>query len=488
MEENSILKIFSGLRWSAFRSISQAVFSLIIPIILARLLLPEDFGLVAMATVFTGISALLLDFGTGAAIIQKQQQDICFQSSVFWFNVLLGFIIWALIIIAAPHIARLYNQAILRHIIYLTSISILLQSMNIVPVALLKKKFDFFSLAFASIIAQFISAITAIVMALNGFGVWSLVYYSLVNTVFFTVILWTRANWKPKLKFQISHINEIFRFSFFLTAAKFLNYFERQADKFIVGYMMGSASLGLYSKAYSFLLKPTKTISGFVNPVVYSSMSEHQNDTGKLKSMYLNTTQALAMVFFPIAITLIIFAEPLVIFVLGNQWIDLIPLVPVFATILLYKPLHKINSEIFKSLGKTDVFFKLWAFFTPLIIIGFLIGSKFGIIGVGLSYAITSFLLFLTSTYIVKRMVNIRLFEIYITLKNVVLRSVILTFFLVICNKIVSINQTEVCLLKPFIIIILGMILYAVMQLIWPLKAFNNFLIFLKIPAINSEK
>lgn len=479
--------IFTSLRWSASHRGSQIIFSLIVPIILARLLVPEDFGLVAMAAVFTGISSLLLDFGTGSAIIQKLKQDIEFQSSIFWFNIVIGLCIWISIVIAAPYIASLYGQQAIVHIIYVSSISIMLRCVNIVPTALLKKKMDFFSLALSSLISQLISAIIAIIMASKGFGYWSLVFYTLFNILFFTPVLWIRAKWRPKFSFHMLHIKEIFRFSSFLTATKFLNYFERQSDKFIVGYFLGSASLGLYSRAYSFLLKPTKTISGFLNPVVYSSMSKHQNDLAKIKTLYLESTQALAMVFFPIAVTLIIFADPLVTLVLGTKWTGIITLVPFFATMLFYKPLHKINPEIFKALGKTDVMFKLWGLFTPVIIAGFLIGSRFGITGVGASYTITSFLLFLASTYLAKKMIDVSINEIYLNIKNVIIRSIFLALFYITSNILLSKYGALLIGLTP-LIIIFGIIFYFALQAVWPIKSFQNLLIFLKVSKPNSVK
>ena len=123
-----------------------------VPVILARLLTPEDYGLVAMAVVFTGISGLLLDFGTGSAIIQKLKQSVEFQSSIFWFNIFMGLLIWGTIVIAAPYIAKLYGNPIITQIIYVSSFSIILQSINILPAALLKKKMDFYSLAISSLI------------------------------------------------------------------------------------------------------------------------------------------------------------------------------------------------------------------------------------------------------------------------------------------------------------------------------------------------
>jgi len=479
-EKNHKRKIFSSLRWSAIQKVSQVSFSFVVPVILARLLTPEDFGLVAMAAVFTGISSILQEFGTGSAIIQKLKQNIEFQSSVFWFNVLFGFLVWLCIVIAAPYIALLYGQQVITQIIYVSSISIMIQSANIVPVALFKKKMNFFPLALSSIISQPFGAIIAIIMALKGFGYWSLVFYTLFNTLFFTLVLWIQAKWKPKFSFHLSHIKEIIRFSSFLTVTKFLNYFERKADKFIVGYFLGSTSLGLYSRAYNFLLRPTKTISGFLNPVVYSSMSEYQNDSVKIKTLYLESTQALAMVFFPIAIILIIFADPLVNLILGSKWTGIITLVPFFAAILFYKPLHKINPEIFKALGRTDIMFKILCIFTPVIITGFLIGSRFGIIGIGASYTITSFLLFLTSTYLSNKMIKVSIYDIYFNLKNVIIRSVFLVLFYITSCTLLFKYKILFDGITP-LTIVSGMIFYIALHKSWPIKAEKNILFFLKL-------
>lgn len=487
-ESNLRSKVFKGLRWSALRKGSQAIFSFIVPIILARLLVPDDFGLVAMATVFTGISKLIIDFGTGAAIIQKGKSDIYFQSSIFWFNLMLGLIIWLAVIIAAPYIAQIYNRPIVKQIIYIQSFSILIQSINIVPSALLKKELHFFPIAIAQVSSQLVGAITAITMAVLGFGLWSLVFYGLISTIIFTIILWLSASWKPKLLFRKDHIREILRFSSYLTATKFFNYFQRMADKFIIGYYLGGALLGLYSKAYGLLMKPKKTISGFVGPVIFPTMSKVKNEQVKLQSLYLKTNQALAMIYYPLAVILIIFAKPIVLVILGEQWRGIIPLVQTFAVIFFYQPLHKVNPEILKTLGRTDVMFKLNAIFSIVAILGFMIGVRFGIYGVGVSYALTSLLLFVTSNYITMKMIKIKISDFFINIKNVIIQSFILSVIMVLFNKLIIANQVNFNWIMLLAILFIGVAFYLALQFILPIMAFNHLMEFLNISSHKVNK
>lgn len=460
-----------GLRWSAVTKGSQALFSILTPIILARLLVPEDFGLISMAAVFTGIATLFIDFGTGAAIIRQRDPDPGFLSSVFWFNILLGMSLCLAIVAAAPWIASLYGYPILKAIIYIQSVSILLASMTTVPSALLRREVQFRPIAVSRVLSQVLGAAVGIVMAAMGFGVWSLVFFTVTNSLFFTVFLWFGSSWRPGFTFSVGHIREIFHFSSYVTATQLVNYFQRRGDKFIVGYYLGDGMLGLYSKAYNFLLKTTRMINGFFGPVIYPVMAAVRDDRARLRALFLRASQAFAVVYFPIAVFVILFAEPLVLVVLGEQWAEMTPLVPVFAGILFFQPLSKIHAQIYTALGKVGVMFALYAVFAPIMVMGFLVGARFGIYGVALSYAINSFFLFIVSSYVVFRLIGVRVSDYWSALSNIVLRILILAPLLFLVRTFLDAQHIGTNPLVLMIMLAVTPVLYLSMERFLPVEA-----------------
>ena len=400
--------------WSFMRSLARLFFSLIVPIILARILSPNEFGLMAMSAVFIGIGSLISDLGTGDALIQRQSRSQALESTIFWLNLTIATIFAAILFATASVISGVYNNTIVGDIIQFMSIMFLFQSLSIVQVSLMKKKKDFKSIAIAEVFSQVISSIFAITLALNDFGVWSLVAFALTKSLLYVLAIWFFSDWMPSWVFKYNELKNVINFSINLTYVKFLNYIERNADKFIVGFYQGANVLGVYSRSYSTFSSSMKFINGFYNPVFYSVIVEAQNDRDKLKKALLESYQLLLFIFIPISLIFIFLSNELVLTIFGEQWIEMAPMLPIFGYILLFKPLNKLNVEMFKAVSKVNIMSNIWSFFTPLFVIGFLIGNEFyGSLGVVYAYLFVSLLLFFTTSRSIFKLLKI-------TKKNVI--------------------------------------------------------------------
>ena len=416
-------KVFSGLRYSALTKFFETSFSFVLAIIMARLLGPEVFGLIAMVVVFTGINELFVNFGTEDAIIRHKRSDRSFLSSIFWLNTAVGIVVFSILLLSGELIANFYGYPILRWIVYLMATKVIFSAMSIVPRGILMRKMNFKAIFFQKIIVVPTSGIIAIVLALNGFGVWSLVTHQIITVVFSAAIVWVLANWVPRLSFDIRHIKEIFSFSSYLSLAKFANYFTKKGDLFLIGKFLGATPLGFYAKGYGLLVRPLKLINGIILPVLFPAISEIQHDTRQLRLIYLQCSQIMALIYFPILVGSIFLAEPFVLLLLGEKWAAIIPLVPIFTTMLIFISQSSIASHYLKALGKTRKLFVIMMLSSVVTIVSFVIGLQWGIVGVARGYCLSILFQYILFTIVASSLIKLAIGKILINLKIVFFSS-----------------------------------------------------------------
>jgi O-antigen/teichoic acid export membrane protein len=426
-----------------------------------------------MATVFTGVSLIIIELGTGDALIQRQKDNLPLESSVFWMNVCFATILAVLLMLSSQTISGMYEKPIVSEIILFMAGVLIIQSINIVQVSLFKKERNFKPIAISEIVSQFIGAIVAIYLALNGFGVWSLVNYAIVKAIFYSLLIWILSDWRPRFYFKYDKVRDLMNFSINLTFVKFLNYIERNSDKFIIGYTQGASALGIYSRSYSIFNSIIKLVNGFYNPVFYSILAANQNDKESIKRTLLISYQSLLFIFLPISLILFFFPKEIVLTIFGNQWIEMTPILSVFGLVVLFKPIGKINNEIFKAVNQVGIMSKIWLVFTPIFVVGFVIGNMYyGILGVAYSYLFVSFLLFLTSMYVVRKIVNLTISEINNTFLNLVKRGIVIVIGIVVYKYLLVPELSNLYVgVKLISDVVFVLILYFALQRIFPVKA-----------------
>lgn len=403
-------KSVTGAKWAIISQILNQIVQLYIGIKLAILLDPGDFGLVGMVYVFSRFTQVLADAGIGAAIIQKDNIETRELNSAFWFSIAIGFLLFIVLSLVAPLIANFFSQPILTSLTRWIASTFLIASLCIVPISLLVKEFRFRDIAIIESMSFFLGGIVAIVAAVNGLGVWSLIIQAMGMAISKTVIVFFLSKWRPKILFDWNAVKGLFPFSMNLTGAQLINYWVRNADNLLIGKFLGEVDLGLYSRAYSFMLIPVQQVSAVASRIMFPAFSEIQNDVPRIRAIYLRTISMIALLTFPIGLGLMVVANNFVYGVLGEEWAGMVPILQILCILSLTQSLGATAGVIYQSLGRTDIQLK-WSIYASVVYISaFVFGLQWGVVGVAASYTIAS-LVFITipNAMLVGSLVNISL-------------------------------------------------------------------------------
>jgi O-antigen/teichoic acid export membrane protein len=377
-----------GISWTATARIAQLLMSILISAILARLLTPSDFGLIAMVIVFSNFVAIFSDFGLASAIVQKEEVSDEALSSTFWINVGLGALLTVALAASAPLIAAFYSQPRLTPIVVFISTTFFITSFSNVSFGLLTKRMNFKALAIVAVCATGVSGVIAVFLAFSGYGVWSLAWYTVLSSAFMAVLALIYARWVPQFLLGLQHMKGLLGFGANLTGFSFVNYFALNMDNLLVGRFLGSAPLGFYNLAYNLLVLPVTSISNVVGDVMFPALSIIQHDKQLVRDAYVKANRYIAAASFPIMTWVLVAAPELVRVVYGPKWISVIPLIQIFAFAGIVSSIRTNVWWIFTSQGRTDVMFKLSIFTTVVVLISFVVGLRAGVEGVVLAYTV----------------------------------------------------------------------------------------------------
>jgi O-antigen/teichoic acid export membrane protein len=372
-------KVIRGVFWSAIERLGPQAVQFIVSIILARLLLPAQFGLIGMLAIFLALGHVFLASGFGAALIQKQDATEVHYSSVFYTNVLISLIAAGALCLAAPLIARFYAEPLLTSLTRVLSLNFVISAFGLIQMFLMTKRLDFKTQTKVSLIAAILSGVIGISMALLGFGIWSLVAQSVTAALFNTILLWIFNTWRPQLVFSLAALRELFGFGSRLLASGVMDTVFRNLYTVVIGKFYSPASLGYYTRAYSLQQLPAETLGGIVGRVTFPLFSEIQDDISRVKNGFRKALRAIALVNFPLMIGLLVCARPLVLTLLTDKWSPAIPYLQLLCIVGLLYPLHMINLNVLLAMGRSDLFFRLEVIKKVLIVIVLAITWSWGI-------------------------------------------------------------------------------------------------------------
>lgn len=383
----------SSIRGGSVTLASQAVniaIQLVSTVVLARLLSPEDYGVMAMALAVTGFAGLFRDLGLSAAAIQKKDLTAAQQSNLLWLNLAMGAALTAVVAAASPLVALFYGRPELGNVMLVLSSSFLIGSFGAQHGARLVREMRFARQAIATISGALIGLAIAIALALRGFSYWSLVWGSLGNTIATAIILLAASPFRPTLPSRNSGIREMLRFGANVAAFDFVNYFHRNLDNILIGKFSGTVALGSYSRAYSLLMLPINALRQPVISVAFPSMSRLHDKPSEFRAYYRNVTGLLALLSMPFTAFLFSVSEPFVDVVLGPQWKDVSTIFAVLALVGFIQPVVTMWALVVLSLGLGERYLKIGAINTAVACIGFLGGIRWGAEGVAIGYAIST--------------------------------------------------------------------------------------------------
>ena len=470
-------KTISGISWSIKAQVFQQFFSIITSIILARLLTPNDFGLIAMITVITGFAGIFVDMGFGSALIQKKEINQRELSSVFWFNLVVACLLTLLFVSSAHFIAAFYHEPLLIPLTFFISLNFMFSGLGVIQKTLLTKEVDFKTLFKVQVTAQPLAVLVAIIMAWRGYGPWSIATQMVLNSLLTSTILWWLSKWKPTAEFHWESIRDLMGFSMNLFGNKSLNYWVRNLDNLLIGKFIGTDSLGIYSRAYKFLMFPLVNISQVISRVLFPSLSQIQDDKKKIKHVYLMVSRAIALVAFPILAAFFVLADPLVIGLFGEKWSAMIPILKIFAILGVLQSVGTIISNLYLSQGRADLMFRVGLFLQLLLMAAIIIGLRWGIIGVAIAYTIATFITSYINHKYAGQLVNIKYYEILRNLSGIFFTTVAMGF----C--VYSLDAWLFAPLSSLLRLILGLaicfIFYVTLLTIFNVKAYTEVMLIL---------
>lgn len=399
-------KTIIALLWSFLERIGQDLMQFVVTVILARLLAPAEFGMIAMLAIFMAVAQSLIDSGFGSALIQKQDAGHVDECSIFYFNILVGVIAAGLLCLVAPGIASFYDTPILVPLTRALSLNLVINAFGLIHTSLLTKHIDFKTQLKVSLLAMFFSGTLGIFMAYHGFGVWSLVAQSLSQNFFRTCLLWLFVSWRPSWAFSFRSLRTLFVFGSNLLFSGLLETVFQNIYLVIIGKFFSSADLGFYARAKGIQQLPTHNIAGSVSRVTYPVFSSRQEDKKRLKVGVRKALSFMAMVNFPIMIGLAVVAEPLVRVLLTDKWLPCVPYLQLLCAADILYPLHAINLNVLSAQGRSDLYLKLEVSKKILIVVAIAITYRWGISTMIIGQIVTSFIAYYLNSYYTSKLLD----------------------------------------------------------------------------------
>lgn len=360
--------------WTAVQKYSKMLISFVADIILARLLTPYDFGCIGMLAIFMALAETFIDGGFGSALIQKKRPTQVDYSTIFFWNLGMSVLMYAILFFCAPAIARFYGIPILSSVLRVQGIILFFYAFNIIQRNQLKKKLNFKVLSIITILSQIVSLCVTILMAYRGFGVWALVARHLVSAAITSVFFWFYVKWRPIRVFSWQSFKELFGFGFYMFLSHLVTNFSTRFQGLLIGKVYTPTTMGFYSKASGTESIASTSLSQVMDQVTYPLYAEVQDDLVKLQNMVKRLTMTLSYITFPVMFILILIAKPLFILLYTEKWVQSIPYFQVLCIAGLAQCLQSVNMQTISAIGKSNVTF-VWTLVKRLMGIGFIVGG-----------------------------------------------------------------------------------------------------------------
>lgn len=352
-------KTVKGVGWSAADAFLGQGVSFIVGLVLARLLSPEEYGLIGIVTIFTTVMLGVVDSGFSNALIRKQKVTNEDYNTLFFFNLVVSFLMFALLFVGAPWIARFFERPQLVELVRVMGLLLILQALSIVQNTILSRKIDFKTKTKASVISAVISGVLGITMAFIGFGVWSLVAQQLSRQLFYSLCLWAFNKWWPKLKISVESLKYMWCFGWKLLISGLLDNIWKELYQTVVGKFYSPATLGQYTRSKEYARIFSTNLTVIVQRVSYPVLSQVQDDVPRMVSAYRRVIKTTMFVTAVVLLSMGAVADPFIYCLIGPQWHIAATFLPLICISLSLHPLHAINLNMLQVQGRTDVFLYL---------------------------------------------------------------------------------------------------------------------------------
>lgn len=465
---SKINNVIANFLWRFSERSGAQIVTFIVSIVLARILAPEDYGTIALVTVFISILQVFVDSGLGSALIQKKNADDLDFSSVFIFNFIVCIILYIFMFFVAPIIAEFYDDKNLVAIIRVISITILISGVKGIQQAYVSRNMLFKKFFFSTIGGTVFSAFLGIFMAYKGFGVWALVAQQLSNTAIDTLILWITVEWRPKFIFSWKRLKSLLSFGWKLLISALLDTTYNNLRNLIIGKLYSPADLAFYNQGDKFPKVIITNINASIDSVLLPTMSKEQDNKDKVKIMTRRAIKTSIYLMAPMMMGLAFCSENIVRLVLTEKWIECVPYLRIFCITYMFWPLHTANLNAINALGRSDWFLRLEIIKKIMGLTVLLLTIWHGVMVMAYSLLLTSVLSQIINSWPNKKLINYS----YIEQLQDILPSILISIFMGICVSLVNIFKLHL-LIKLIIQIILGVLIYISMSEVLKLESYK---------------
>ena len=458
MGDNLTTKTISGLIWKFGERISAQLISFIVSVVLARILLPEQYGTVAIVMIFITLANSLITSGMGTALVQKKDSDSKDFSTLFWASLSMSFFLYVVLFFLSPVIANFYSDDSLVLILRVMGIMLPISSIKSIQHAYVSKNMIFKKFFISTLFGTIISGIVGISMAYCGLGVWALVAQYLINCFVDTLVLFFTVKWHPNLVFSIKRFKELFSYGWKIMAAGFIGTVFNEIKSLAVGYKYSTVDLAYYNKGEHIPNLVINNVNDAIESVTFPAFSQIQDDTEKMKMKTKEMIRASNLILMPILFGIAAIAEPLTIILFTEKWIAIVPFIQLACIAKMFSVVTTLNLQAVKAKGNSDVLLKLEFIKKPVYLMFILVGIFISPLAVAIANTIYSFVAIIINTAPNKKYLNYSFLEQLTDIFPSLLISIIM--FAVVCSFGLLLN------LNIYIELVLSIALGAVVYII----------------------
>ena len=455
--EDTKQSVFSNMIWRFAERCGAQIVQFIVSIVLARILAPEAYGIIALVTVFTTILQVFVDSGLGNALIQKKDADDLDFSTVFYTNIVICLVLYIGIFISSPTIARFYDDLNLIPVIRVLSLTLVISGVKNVQQAYVSKKMIFKKFFFATLLGTIGAAFLGVIMAINGMGVWALVAQQLFNLSLDTIILWITVKWRPKLCFSFKRLKKLFSFGWKLLVSSLIDTVYNNVRQLLIGKLYSSADLAYYNRGKQFPNLIVQNINNSIDSVLLPTMSQEQDNKEKVKNMTRKAIKTSVFIMAPLMMGLAFTSKNVVTLILTEKWLECVPYLCIFCITYMFYPIHSANLNAINAMGRSDLFLKLEIIKKIVGIVLLLVTIKINVLAMALSLLVSSVISQIINSWPNKKLLGYS----YIDQLKDILPSIMLAIFMGVVVYIIGFIKLPT-ILSLILQIIVGIIVYIV--------------------------
>lgn len=478
-------KAAAGMIWTVLQKYSKMFIQFISGIILARLLTPYDYGCIGMLSIFMVLAETFIDGGFGSALIQKKRPSQEDYSTIFWWNLGMAVLLYAVLYFSAPAIASFYNIPLLCDVLRVQGVILFIYAFNIVQRNQLKKKLNFKVLSIVTIFTSITSLTITVIMAYHGYGVWSLVAQHILTAAIPALIFWFFIKWRPIWVFSWQSFKELFSFGLYVFLAHLISQFTRQVQGLLIGKVYNPSIMGYYSKALGSEKLASTSVSQIMTQVTFPLYAEVQDNKVAMQNMIKRLTMTLAYITFPLMFILLLCAKPIFILLYSERWLESVPYFQVLCVAGLATCLQSVNLQTISAIGKSNVMF-LWSVVKQIVILGLIVGGLFfyGLKGLLIGYVVGAWFVFFVNISLVSKYIGYKWWRQLLDIFPIAIASLIASLISYSIGYLLQLNMYPDGIVK--------FLVYAMVYIGWSFlfrpEAYTYFLSILPLDKIKRRK